>query len=115
MARKDVDLVIRARDEAAKVVDSITAAINEFVEAQGDLNQAAGKTSSTLGRLGTAPSAHHPAPSQAEFRGSVVDLWIAASGVTGHEPRVTGGRGEQVARAEVPGPYPPIPGHPLGG
>lgn len=54
MARKDVDLVIRARDEAAKVVDSITAAINEFVEAQGELNQSAGKTSSTLGRLGTA-------------------------------------------------------------
>lgn len=56
MARKDVDLVIRARDEAAKVVDSITAAINEFVEAQGDLNQSAGKTSSTLGRLGQALS-----------------------------------------------------------
>lgn len=54
MARKDVDLVIRARDEAAKVVDSITAAINEFVEAQGDLGKAAGKTSSTLGQLGTA-------------------------------------------------------------
>lgn len=56
MARKDVDLVIRARDEAAKVVDSITAAINDFVEAQGDLNKSAGKTSSTLGALGTALS-----------------------------------------------------------
>ena len=56
MARKDVDLVIRAKDEAAKVVDSITAAINDFVEAQGDLNQSAGKTSSALGALGTALS-----------------------------------------------------------
>lgn len=56
MARKDVDLVIRAKDEAAKVVDSITAAINDFVEAQGDLNQSAGKTSSVLGALGTALS-----------------------------------------------------------
>lgn len=54
MARKDVDLVIRAKDEAAKVVDSITAAINEFVEAQADLNKSAGKTSSTLGALGVA-------------------------------------------------------------
>jgi tape measure domain-containing protein len=54
MARKDVDLVIRAKDEAAKVVDSITAAINDFVEAQGDLNQSAGKTKSALGALGTA-------------------------------------------------------------
>lgn len=54
MARKDVDLVIRARDEAAKVVDSITAAINEFVEAQADLNKSAGKTGSTLGALGNA-------------------------------------------------------------
>lgn len=56
MARKDVDLVIRAKDEAAKVVDSITAAINDFVEAQGSLNQSAGKTNSTLGALGTALS-----------------------------------------------------------
>lgn len=54
MARKDVDLVIRARDEAAKVVDSITAAINEFVDAQGNLDKSASKTSSTLGALGAA-------------------------------------------------------------
>lgn len=54
MARKDVDLVIRARDEAAKVVNSITAAINEFVGAQADLDKSASKTSSTLGALGNA-------------------------------------------------------------
>lgn len=54
MARKDVDLVIRAKDEAAKVVDAITAALNEFIDAQSDLNKSAGKTSSTLGALGAA-------------------------------------------------------------
>src|SRR5690606_18633523 len=43
-----------ARDEAAKVVDSITAAINEFVDAQGNLDKSASKTSSTLGALGAA-------------------------------------------------------------
>jgi tape measure domain-containing protein len=54
MTRKDVDLVIRAKDEAASVVDSITAAINEFIGAQDKLGTSTGKTNSTLGALGTA-------------------------------------------------------------
>lgn len=54
MARKDVDLVIRAKDEAAKVVDAITEAIHEFVSAQSDLNKSSTKTASTLGALGAA-------------------------------------------------------------
>lgn len=54
MARKDVDLVIRAKDEAAKVVDTITRALNEFVEAQATLDTRAKKTESSLGQLGAA-------------------------------------------------------------
>lgn len=54
MARKDVDLVIRAKDEAAKVVDTITKALNEFVATQGELDSRAKKTESALGQLGAA-------------------------------------------------------------
>lgn len=54
MARKDVDLVIRARDEAAKVVDTITKSLNEFTEAQAGLDTRSEKTESSLGKLGAA-------------------------------------------------------------
>lgn len=54
MARKDVDLVIRAKDEAEKVVKSITAAINDFTEAQKDLSSKAGKTENSMQALGAA-------------------------------------------------------------
>lgn len=54
MARKDVDLVIRAKDEAAGVVDRITKALNEFIDAQTSLDSKASKTETSLGRLGTA-------------------------------------------------------------
>ena len=54
MARKDVDLVIRAKDEAASVVDTITKALNEFVDAQSALDTRAKRTESSLGQLGAA-------------------------------------------------------------
>lgn len=54
MARKDVDLVIRAKDEAASVVDTITKALNDFVSAQAALDTRAKKTESSLGQLGAA-------------------------------------------------------------
>lgn len=54
MARKDVDLVIRAKDEAAKVVKAITEALNDFVEAQTNVVGRSGKTESSLGSLGAA-------------------------------------------------------------
>ena len=54
MARKDVVLVIRAKDEAAGVVDRITKALNEFIDAQTSLDSKASKTETSLGRLGTA-------------------------------------------------------------
>lgn len=54
MARRDVDLVVRARDEAAKVIESITKAIGEFNEGQQALEGRAGKTESSLTKLGAA-------------------------------------------------------------
>lgn len=54
MARRDVELVIRAKDEAEKVVKSITAAINDFTEAQANLDTKAGKTESRMQALGAA-------------------------------------------------------------
>jgi tape measure domain-containing protein len=54
MARRDVDLVIKAKDQAASVVDSITKALNKFVEAQRNLDSRADKTETTLTQLGAA-------------------------------------------------------------
>lgn len=54
MARKEVDLVIRAKDEAEKVVKSITAAINDFSKAQKDLTDKSGKTENSVQALGAA-------------------------------------------------------------
>lgn len=54
MARRDVDLVVRARDEAAGVIDQITKALREFGEGQRDLAPKADRTESALGKLGAA-------------------------------------------------------------
>lgn len=54
MARKDVDLVIRAKDEAENVVKAITKALNEFNDAQKSTAGSADKTDSALGKLGAA-------------------------------------------------------------
>lgn len=54
MARRDVDLVVRARDEAAKVIESITKAVKDFTEGQTALESRSGKTESSLSKLGAA-------------------------------------------------------------
>tara|TARA_Y100000593_G_scaffold83521_2_gene157507 strand:- start:8375 stop:13438 length:5064 start_codon:yes stop_codon:yes gene_type:complete len=54
MARKDVNLVIRAKDEAEKVVNSITDAINSFTDAQKGLQNSSEKTEGSLSELGAA-------------------------------------------------------------
>lgn len=54
MARRDVDLVIRARDEAAKTVDTITKALNDFYDGTKRLDQGAEKSESALTQLGAA-------------------------------------------------------------
>jgi tape measure domain-containing protein len=56
MARRDVDLVIRARDEAARVVESITKALKEFNEAQDRSASAAKRNETALESLGAALS-----------------------------------------------------------
>lgn len=48
---RDVNLVIRARDEAKKTLNGITAALGEFALAQNTLNKSAGQTNSLLGKL----------------------------------------------------------------
>ena len=57
MARKDVDLVIRAKDEAEGVIKAITNAFNDFIAAQKDMSGQAGKTESALGKVGAATAA----------------------------------------------------------
>jgi tape measure domain-containing protein len=54
MARKDVDLVIRAKDEAEKVVTSITKALNGFLDAQKGVQAESGDTEGSLNSLGAA-------------------------------------------------------------
>lgn len=54
MARKDVNLVIRAKDEAEKVISSITAALNDFLDAQKGVQKGSSDTESTLSSLGAA-------------------------------------------------------------
>ena len=48
MARKDVDLVIRAKDEAESVVKNITKALNGFIDAQSGLQDKADGTEGAL-------------------------------------------------------------------
>lgn len=57
MARRNVDLVISARDEAKKVLDQITAALDDFANASKGVDGSAEKTKSSLGQLGAAISA----------------------------------------------------------
>lgn len=52
MARKDVDLVIRAKDQASKAVDTIADAIRVLTGETGDLVGSSGKTASAIGQLG---------------------------------------------------------------
>ena len=56
MARRNVDLVISAKDEAAKVLDQITLALQEFTNASKGVDGSADKTESSLGQLGAAIS-----------------------------------------------------------
>ena len=50
-ARREVDLVVKAKDDAARVIDAITSAINTMVGAQEKLIKSGEKTDSTFGSL----------------------------------------------------------------
>jgi tape measure domain-containing protein len=54
MARKDVELVIRAKDAAAKAVDSVADALRSLVKVQEEVGASASGTNTTLGSLGAA-------------------------------------------------------------
>lgn len=53
-ARKEVDLIIRAKDEAARAVNSVTRAVNDLVTSQAGLEKGAAQSETALGRLGKA-------------------------------------------------------------
>lgn len=95
MARKDVDLVIRARDEAAKVVDKITASLNEFVSAQASLDSRAKRTESSLSQLGSALAALDKAVGTLDIGARLSDdLGRAASAIDRLEQQAAGTQGE---------------------
>lgn len=52
MTTREVNLVIRARDEAKKTLQDITAALNEFNSSQDAITKDAGKAGGLIGRLG---------------------------------------------------------------
>lgn len=54
MSRRDVDLVIRARDEAAKVVETITKTLQDFNAAQGKVVSGASKTKESMADIAGA-------------------------------------------------------------
>ncbi|CAN7177358.1 tape measure protein [Rhizobium rhizogenes] len=51
MAGKDINLVIRAKDNATKEISSISKSLKALTENQSDLSKGAGKTSTALGGL----------------------------------------------------------------
>lgn len=95
MARRDVDLVIRARDEAAKIVDKITDSLNEFVAAQASLDTRAKRTESSLGQLGSALAALDKAVGSLDIGQRLTDdLGRAASAISRLEQEAAGTQGE---------------------
>lgn len=50
--RRDVDLVIRAKNEASKAIDQVSAALTELTKAQGKAGTGAGKAGALLSELG---------------------------------------------------------------
>lgn len=54
---REVNLVVKARNEAEKVLDSITAALQDFKKAEKEVAVQSGDTRSALAQLGTAISA----------------------------------------------------------
>lgn len=54
MAKRDVELVIRAKNEATKAIDSIGTALEGLISAQSGLSRSAAQTDTTIERLGKA-------------------------------------------------------------
>jgi tape measure domain-containing protein len=56
MAKRDVELVIRAKNEASKAVDQVNAALTELTKIQGNLTRTGQGAESTLNKLGSTLS-----------------------------------------------------------
>ena len=56
MARKDVSLVINAKDKASGALDRISASLEEFRKDSSEVEGQSGKTASALGKIGKAVS-----------------------------------------------------------
>lgn len=52
MAKRDVELIIRARNEAGRAINSITGALRELTQAQESAQESALGTDATIGKLG---------------------------------------------------------------
>lgn len=95
MARKDVDLVIRAKDEAENVVKSITKALNGFIDAQNGLQENAEGTEGALRGLGSAVAALDKAISGLDVGNKLSsDMDKAAGAVARLEKQVASSQGE---------------------
>ena len=55
-ARREVDLIVKAKDDAVRVLDAITNAINGMIDASNDLSQNSKKTATGIGGLVAAVS-----------------------------------------------------------
>ena len=64
--------------------------------------------------VGATQLAEQTASAQSELDGDLVDLGVTGRGESLHQAGVLGGRGQQVAGAEVTGPQPLLPRDPLG-
>lgn len=49
---RDVELVIRAKNEASKALDAVTSALEQLTKAQSGVTQTSGKTTSLLAQFG---------------------------------------------------------------
>lgn len=97
MARKDVDLVIRAKDEAEKVVQSITKALNDFNEAQKGTADSSGKTDSALGKLGAAFASLQKAVGGASVGAKIAEEMSRAEAAVSRLETATGKTKEELA------------------
>jgi tape measure domain-containing protein len=95
MARKDVDLVIRARDEATKAFNAITKALDSFTDSQAGLKKRGSETSSVLDKLGETLGGLERQLQGANFGAKIAkSLQNAEQAAERLEQSVVGARGE---------------------
>ncbi len=68
----------------------------------------------TLGCIIAAPWAEHLPTAEADLERDLVDQRVTAGHEAGHQPRIVGRRGKEVAWTQITGADPLVPWHPLG-